>query len=314
MIGSQAKIFVAGHRGLIGSAVMRRLRSAGYENILTRLRSELDLTDQKKVNVFFREEQPEYVILAAGQVGGIAENSRYPADFIYNNLMIQANVMKAARETNVGRLIFFGSSCMYPLDAPQPFREESLLQGPLEKTSLAYAVAKLAGVHMCLAFNQQDGAKRFIPVIPNSTYGENDDLNPESGHVLSALVRRLDDARKNQVKGVELWGSGTPRREFIHSSDVAEACLTIMTSDLSDVELPVNIGTGEDISIKELAEMIGEITGFAGQIGWDTSRPDGAPQKLLDHARISSLGWQPAVGLREGIQDFYQWYRARSAS
>jgi GDP-L-fucose synthase len=307
----EAKIYVAGHTGLIGSAVVNCLQTVGFDNLLTRPHNELDLIEQSSVREFFEREQPEYVVLAAGKVGGIAANSRYPADFIYTNLVIQTNVLEAARQSAMKRLIFFGSSCMYPVQASQPMKEQELFDGKLEQTSVAYAVSKIAGMQTCLAFNQQENGRRFIPVIPNSTYGENDNLNPESGHVLSALVRRFDDAKNNGEKSIQLWGSGRPRREFVHSSDVADACLRILKADLSSTELPINIGTGEDISIKALAEVIGEITGFQGSIEWDLLRPDGVARKLLDNQRIRDLGWRPSVDLRGGITRFYRWYRSQ---
>ena len=307
-MNSDSKIYVAGHTGLIGSAVLKCLGKTGFRTIITRSSTELDLTNQIGVREFFRLERPEYVILAAGKVGGIAANTRYPGDFIYKNLAIQTNVLEAARVNAVKKLIFFGSSCMYPVSAAQPMQEEGLCAGELEETSIAYAIAKLAGVQMCLAFNKQDRERRFIPIIPNSTYGENDDLDPESGHVLSALIRRVDDAKENGEPNVQLWGSGKPEREFIHSSDVATACLRILESDLSAVDFPINVGTGEEISIEDLANLVVEVIGYKGGICWDSSKPDGASRKLLDSQRIRSLRWRPTVGLREGIARFYDWY------
>jgi len=307
-VDSDSKIYVAGHTGLIGSAVLKCLGAAGFRNIITRSSTNLDLTDQLGVREFFGQEQPEYVILAAGKVGGIAVNTRYPADFISKNLAIQTNVLEAARANSVKKLIFFGSSCMYPVTASQPMREEELHGGRLEETSIAYAIAKLTGLQMCLAFNKQDGGKRFIPVIPNSTYGKNDDLDPESGHVLSALIRRFDDAKNHGEPNVQLWGSGKPKREFIHSSDVAAACRLILESDLSVVDFPINLGSGDEISIQDLAHLVAEVVGYKGGICWDTSKPDGAPRKLLDSRTARCLGWRPAVDLREGIVGFYDWY------
>lgn len=307
-----ARIFVAGHCGLIGSALVRALRAAGYTNLLLRDRAELELTDQASVERFFQEHRPEYVLLAAGRVGGIVENQSYPADFMNANLAIQLNVMRSAQCVGVRRLVYFGSSCMYPRECPQPMPESVLLTGKPEPTSLAYAVSKIAGLQMCLAYNQQYGEKKFIPVIPNSTYGPNDDFDPKSGHVLSALIRRFHEASESGAESLTLWGSGNPRREFIHADDVARACLWVLQRDIRDVDLPINIGVGGDYSIKELAEMIAGVVGYRGKIEWDTGKPDGAPRKLLDGARLRALGWKPAVALREGLENTYEWYLANT--
>lgn len=301
-------VFVAGHGGLIGSAVLRRLRQDGYTNLLVRTRAELDLTREGPVREFFERNRPRVVILAAGRVGGIMANQRYPADFILENLAIEVNVMRSAHAAGVERLVFLGSSCMYPKQCPQPMSESMLFQGRPEETSLAYAVAKLAGVEMCLAFNRQFGETRFLSVIPNSTYGPNDDFCAESSHVLSALLRRFHEAREQGSRRVVLWGSGTPRREFVHADDVADACLFLLQTDLSGVQFPLNIGVGQDHSIRELAETIAEVVGFSGEIDWDRSKPDGAPQKLLDGARMRALGWQPRVDFRDGLARTYRWF------
>jgi len=305
-----SKIYVAGHSGLIGSALVRRLKSEGFENLLLRQRWELDLCDQHPVTAFFEAESPDYVILAAGRVGGIVANDRFPGDFIAQNLAIQLNVMTAARHSSVKRLIFLGSSCMYPASTPQPMHESQLLCGRPEQTSIAYALAKLAGVQMCLAFNQQERQTRFVPIIPNSVYGPFDNLDSESGHVLASLVRRLHDAKENGQQSITLWGSGEPRREFIHSDDLASAIVCLLNAKLRSDCLPLNIGSGNDISIKELAAVVAEIVGYEGVVTWDVSKPDGALRKLLDSGRIRSMGWSPGVSLRHGIANFYDWFLA----
>ena len=302
------RFFVAGHTGLIGSAVLRRLQKKGYDNILTISHADLDLTDTRAVNDFFDEHKPEYVVLAAGKVGGIIENQSYPADFMNTNLAIQLNVLQAAHKTGVRKLIYFASSCMYPRECPQPMAETALLSGYPESTSLAYAVSKLAGMQMCLSYNRQYGEQRFIPVIPNSAYGANDNFDPKSGHVLSSLIRRFHEARKTGIQKVTLWGSGTPRREFIHSDDIASACISLLVKDTEDLELPLNLGTGEDYSIRELAEIIAQVVGYTGDIYWDKTKPDGAPQKLLDSSRLHTFGWKPVIDFEEGIRDTYRWY------
>lgn len=308
MISKDSKIFVAGHGGLIGSAVARRLRREGYDNLLLADRAALELTDGLAVDRYFAFHQPNYVILAAGKVGGIIENRSFPADFMNANLAIQLNVLKAAHRVDVRKLIFFGSSCMYPRECEQPMAEGQLLSGHPEPTSLAYAVSKLAGLHMCLAYNQQYGKQRFIPLIPNSVFGPNDNFDPKSGHVLSALVTRFHEARITGAASVTLWGSGSPRREFIYSDDVATACLALLNDEVDDIALPLNVGTGQDCSIRELAETVAEVVGFEGETLWDRTKPDGAPRKLLDSARIRRLDWQPMVTLREGIERTYRWF------
>lgn len=303
-----ARVYVAGHTGLIGSAILRRLRQTGYVDIVTRSHAQLELTDKSAVEQFFEQSKPEFVILAAGRVGGIVENQTYPADFMNVNLAIQSNVLQAAQRHHVKKLLFFGSSCMYPRECQQPMAETALLTGHPEPTSLAYAISKLAGLQMCLAYNQQFGAGRFIAVIPNSAYGPNDNFNPNSGHVLSALIRRFHAAKEEGASSVTLWGSGTPRREFIHADDIASASLHLLEMDTSALTLPINIGSGRDYSIRELAQTIASVVGFSGAIDWDLSKPDGAPAKLLDSSRMLSLGWAPEVGFRDGLETTYKWY------
>jgi GDP-L-fucose synthase len=303
-----ATIYVAGHAGLIGSAVVRRLERDGHRALITRRRSQLDLQDGGRVAEFFDEVHPEYVVLAAGRVGGIVENQTFPADFMDENITIQLNVLKAARKVGVRKLILFGSSCMYPRECPQPMAEDALLSGKPEPTSLPYAISKLAGTYMCLAYNKQDRDTRFIPVIPNSVYGPYDNFDPKSGHVLSALMARFHQARVSGAESVMLWGSGSPRREFIHADDIADACAHLLTQDTATLEPPLNIGVGADVSIKELAELIAEVVGYKGRLKWDLTKPDGAPRKLLASARIQSLGWKPKVGLAKGLSSTYQWY------
>jgi GDP-L-fucose synthase len=308
-----ARIYVAGHTGLIGSAVVRRLMAEGYRRPITCDRATLDLTDSVATDRFFDECRPEYVVLAAGRVGGIIENQRFPADFITTNLAIQLNVLRAAQRTGVRRLIFPASSCMYPRECPQPMAETALLSGKPEPTSLAYAMAKLAGVQMCLAYNQQDGEPRFIPIIPNSAYGPGDNFDLASGHVLASLVRRFVDAQAENAPTVTLWGSGRPRREFVFADDIADACLRLLMDNVSGLELPVNLGSGIDYSIAELAGKIATLVGYTGRIVWDSEKPDGAPQKLLDSSRLKNWGWQPVTRLEDGLRQTIDWYRQNSA-
>ena len=309
MLSPDSRIFVAGHRGLIGSAVVRLFQARGYTHVLTAGRAALDLADARQVGAFFSAQEPEVVVMAAGRVGGIADNTRYPADLILENLMIQQSLFTAALATSsVQAVVYFGSSCMYPRDAPQPMAEDAILSGPPEPTSLPYAVAKLAGMHLCLAYNKQDGVQRFLPVIPNSAYGPHDDFDPRSGHVLSSLMARFHEAVEHGAGAVTLWGSGSPRREFVHADDIADACLHLCRRDVSDLQFPVNIGVGSDISIKELAEAIAALTGFEGRLDWDLTKPDGAPRKLLDSTRIQQSGWRPKIAQAEGLRMTYQWY------
>ena len=301
-------IYVAGHTGLIGSAVVRRLLDKNFSIIVTATHSQLDLTDSGAVDRFFAQHTPQYVVLAAGQVGGIVQNQSFPADFMHTNLAIQLNVLRAAHRANVKKLILFASSCMYPRDCPQPMAETSLQTGKPEPTSMAYAVSKLAGMQMCLAYNLQYGHKRFIPVIPNSAFGPNDNFDPKSGHVLSSLIRRFHEAQASNAPGITLWGSGAPRREFVHADDIAEACIAILAGNTEALEFPLNVGTGTDLSIKELAEAIAKVVGYAGTLEWDTTKPDGAPRKLLDSSRLRAFGWEPSVDFHEGLRSTYAWY------
>jgi GDP-L-fucose synthase len=301
-------IYVAGHQGLIGSAVLRLAIEYGHYRVITATRQELDLTDKHAVDNFFDTHTPDYVVVAAGKVGGIRENQANPAHFLTTNLSIQLNVLSAAFRKGARKTLFFGSSCMYPRDAHQPMSEAALLSGIPEPTSLPYAIAKLAGLQMCLAYNQQIGEQRFLPVIPNSVYGPNDDFNFESAHVLSALIHRLHLAVSSKAKSLTLWGTGSPRREFIHADDVAAACLMLLESDTARIDLPLNLGVGHDCSIQELAEKIARVVGFNGTIEWDPTKPDGAPRKLLDSSRMYNFGWRPVVNFNDGLHSTYRWF------
>ena len=302
------KIYVAGHKGLIGSSFMRFFEKNGYTNIVVEDRSNLDLCSKEDTDNFFQENQPEIVILAAGRVAGIIQNRDFPADFINENLSIQLNVFNAAEKYNVKRLIFFGSSCMFPSHTSQPMNEGQLGTGHPEFTSIAYASAKYMGVQMCQSINRQNGKVSFIPVIPNSVYGPNDNFDLNSSHVLSALIRRFHEAKEENKLSVTLWGTGSPKREFVFVDDVVDACLVILNKPLSSDILPINIGVGYDISIKSLSEKISRIVGYQGKIEWDKSMPDGTPSKLLDSSRVESLGWKAKVKLDNGIKQLYQWY------
>ncbi|MFZ3169708.1 MAG: GDP-L-fucose synthase [Candidatus Methanoperedens sp.] len=302
------KIYIAGHRGMAGSAIKRNLESKGYYNPLTRNHSDLDLTNQQAVNNFFETERPEYVFLAAAKVGGIMANSKYPAEFIYENIMIEANVIHAAYTNGVKKLLFLGSSCIYPRLAPQPLKEDYLLKGELEVTNEAYAVAKIAGIRMCKHYNQQYGMN-FISVMPTNLYGSNDNYDLETSHVMAALIRKFHEAKMNNAPQIIVWGTGAPRREFLHVDDMADACVYLMENyDAPDIGEFVNIGVGEDLTIRELAELIGDIVGYKGEIVYDTTKPDGTPQKLLDVSRLCSLGWKARISLRDGIEQTYEWY------
>jgi len=300
-----SKIYIAGHRGLVGSAFMRKLESEGYHNIVSRTSAELDLRDCAAVKAFFESEQPEYVFLAAAKVGGIWANSQYPADFIYSNLAIQVNVIHNSYLAGVKKLLFLGSSCIYPKFAAQPMKEEYLLTGVLEPTNEPYAVAKIAGIKMCEAYNHQHGTS-FIPVMPTNLYGPNDSFDLENSHVLPALMRKFHEAKVNDASSVVVWGTGSPRREFLHVDDMADACLFLMRH--YDDNRLINIGTGDDLTIMELALLINEVVGFKGEIKFDDSKPDGMEKKLLDVSRLKDLGWQAKIGLRQGIEATYRWY------
>jgi len=300
-----SKIYVAGHRGLVGSAITRKLQGLGYTNLIFRTLEELNLLDQKATSDFFAEEKPEYVFLAAAKVGGIKANEDFSADFIYQNLQVQNNVIHNAYLNETKKLLFLGSSCIYPRDCAQPIKEEYFMTGPLEKTNDAYAIAKIAGIKMCQAYNKQYGTK-FISVMPTNLYGPNDNFNLNSSHVLPALLRKFHDAKANDAKEVSVWGTGTPKREFLHVDDLANACVFLM-NNYTDSEI-VNIGTGEDLSIRELAEIIKKIVHFEGTISNDTTKPDGTPRKLLDVSRLHSLGWKHSIKLKEGIENTYKWF------
>ena len=307
-------VFVAGHRGMVGSAVVRRLQALGYRNILTAGRDVVDLVDQQAVQRFFDERAIDQVYLAAARVGGIHANNTYPAEFIYQNLMIEANLVHAAHAHGVQRLLFLGSSCIYPKLAEQPMLEEALLTGVLEPTNEPYAIAKIAGIKLCESYNRQYG-RDFRSVMPTNLYGPGDNYHPENSHVIPALLRRFHEAVQRGDREVVIWGSGAPRREFLHVDDMAAASVHVMELDeavLRDHTRPmlthINVGTGEDCTIRELAETVARVTGFAGRLVFDVDKPDGAPRKLLDVSRLEALGWQPQIGLEEGLRDAYAWY------
>lgn len=299
------KIYVAGHRGLVGSALVRRLEKDGFTNILTRTHAELDLTRQADVETFFAEEKPDYVILAAAKVGGIHANDTYPADFIMKNLQIECNVIDAAYQNQVKKLLFLGSSCIYPRECPQPIKEEYLLSGYLEKTNEAYALAKIAGLKMCAFYNQQYGTN-YISVMPCNLYGINDNFALENSHVLPALIRKFHEAKKSGAPTVTVWGSGKPLREFLNVDDLADACLYLM--DHYEGNDFFNVGYGEEVTILELAELVKKVTGYQGEIVMDASRPDGTPRKLTDIRRIKETGWKPKIDLETGIRQTYEWF------
>lgn len=311
-----SKIYIAGHKGLVGSAILRNLRQKGYTNLITREHRELDLTNQQAVAEFFQKEKPEFVFLAAAKVGGIVANNTYRADFIYENLQIQNNVIHQSYKEGVKKLLFLGSTCIYPKNCPQPMREEYLLTDELEYTNEPYAIAKIAGIKMCESYNIQYGTN-FISVMPTNLYGENDNFDLETSHVLPALIRKMHEAKINGASEVEIWGSGKPRREFMYSDDMADACVFIMESrDFQDTyqdgkpirNTHINIGTGVDISIKELADLIKKIVGYKGKLYFNTDKPDGTMIKLTDVSKLHSLGWRHKVELEEGIRMVYEWY------
>ena len=300
-----AKIYVAGHRGLVGSAIVRSLQRQGYANLVYRTRAEMDLTDQQKVKQFFSSEKPEYVFLAAAKVGGIYANNTYPAEFIFSNLEIQNNVIHQSYVNGVKKLCFLGSSCVYPKMAPQPMKEEYLLTGKLEPTNEPYAIAKIAGIEMITSYNRQYGTQ-YISVMPTNLYGPNDNFDLQNSHVLPALIRKFLEAKQNNFPSVTLWGTGKPRREFLYVDDMADACIFLM--NIYNGNEFVNIGTGEDVTILELAEIIKQEVGFSGALQFDSSKPDGTPRKLLDVSKIHSLGWKAKVTLREGLKKTLEWY------
>ncbi len=303
MMNLTDKIYVAGHRGLVGSAVIRALEKKGFTNLVFKTSKELDLRNQAAVDIFFEKEQPQYVFLVAGKVGGIVANNTYRADFLYDNLLIVANIVKAAYKNSVVKLLFTGSSCIYPKMASQPIKEEYLLTGELEQTNEPYAIAKIAGIKLCEAYRDQYGAN-FISVMPTNMYGLNDNYHPENSHVLPALIRRFHEAKVAGLSEVVIWGSGTPKREFLNADDLADACLFLM--DNYDEKQIVNVGCGEDVSIKELAELVKDTTGYTGNLVFDTTRPDGTPRKLLDVSKLHNLGWHHKITLKEGLQTAYQ--------
>ena len=307
----EARIFVAGHGGLVGSAVVRRLLDLGYQNIVTATRSQLDLRDQMAVNYWFRANRPDYVFLVAGTVGGILANSTRPAEFIYDNLMIHATVVDAAYRHDVSKLLYLGSSCIYPRDAPQPMSEDALLTGRLESTNEPYAVAKIAGIKLCEAYRRQYGAN-FISAMPTNLYGPNDNFDLDGSHVLPALIRKFHDARVNGVSEVEVWGTGSARREFLHVDDLADACVYLMNNYSEAIH--INVGTGEDVSIRELAEMVRQVVHPEAELRWDTTKPDGTPRKLLDVTRLHDLGWRHRTELRQGIESTYRWFLEQDAA
>ena len=305
MIDRQARVFLARHRGLVGSAILRTLQAAGFSRLILRTHAELNLRDQAQVQAFFQAEQPEVVVIAAAKVGGIGANSRYPAKFLYDNLIIETNLIHSSYQVGVQKLLFLGSSCIYPRLAPQPLKEEYLLSGPLETTNEAYAVAKIAGIKMCQAYQRQYGC-RFICAMPTNLFGPGDNFDLETSHVLPALIRRFHEAKTSGVEEVVLWGTGSPRREFLFVDDLAEACLFLL-DQYEDPQI-INIGTGKDQTIGELAQQIARIVGFSGRIAFDPTKPDGTPRKLLDVSRIRTLGWRAKTSLEEGIVRTYRWF------
>ena len=307
MLDRSEKIFVAGHRGMVGSAFIRWLESEGFSNLLVRDRSKLDLRDESAVAKFFAEEKPAVVILAAAKVGGIKPNNDFPVEFLLENLRIQNNVIRSAYEHGARKLLFLGSSCIYPKLAPQPIPETALLSGPLEPTNEAYAIAKIAGIKLCQAYARERGAN-FISLMPTNLYGPNDNFDLETSHVLAALLRKAHEAKTRKNSELIVWGSGKPRREFLHVDDLASACVLLL--EQYDSPEIINVGFGEDISIRELAELICDVVGFDGELTWDASKPDGTPRKLLDVTKLQALGWKPSIRLRNGISQTYEWFLA----
>ncbi|MCF7910777.1 GDP-L-fucose synthase [Candidatus Pacearchaeota archaeon] len=302
-------IYVAGHKGLVGSAILRKLKQKGYENIITKSHKELDLTKQEEVEEFFEKQKPEYVFLAAAKVGGILANRDYPADFIYQNLMIACNVINASYKNNIKKLINLGSTCIYPRDAPQPLKEDSLLSGKLEKTNEAYAIAKIATIKLCKYYNKQYNTN-FISVMPTNLYGENDNFDLKTSHVVPALIRKFHEAKQQGKQEVEIWGSGKPLREFMYVDDLADALIFIMENkNSSEIGEFVNIGTGKEISIRDFANLIGEIVGFKGELKFDFAKPDGTPRKVTDISKLKELGWFPKTSLRDGLEKTYNWFK-----
>ena len=306
-IDRDAPVYVAGHGGLVGSAVLRRLAAEGFTNVLTATRQQLDLRDQSEVTHWFKANRPKYVILVAGTVGGILANSTRPAEFIYDNMMIHGTVVHSSHEFDVTKLLYLGSSCIYPRNATQPITEEELLTGPLEPTNEWYAIAKIAGIKLCQAYRRQYG-RDFISAMPTNLYGPNDNFDLTSSHVLPAMIRKFDDARRAGIDEVEIWGTGSPMREFLHVDDLASACLFLLENYSDD--LHINVGTGSDLSIRSLAELVGSVVHPAATLRFDTSKPDGTPRKVLDVSRLNALGWEPTISLEDGIRSTYEWYLA----
>ena len=304
-INQESKIYVAGHRGLVGSAIVRRLQAGGYNNILTKTHKELDLEDQQQTKAFFEQEKPDYVFVAAAKVGGIHANNTYRAEFIYRNLMIECNLINAAYLAGVQRLLFLGSSCIYPRDCPQPIKEEYLLTGPLEPTNEPYAIAKIAGIKLCDAYNSQYGTN-YLSAMPTNLYGPYDNFDLNNSHVLPALMRKAHEAKLSNGENLPVWGSGKPKREFLYVDDMADACVFLMEKGIS--EGLYNVGTGTDVEIGELARMVKNTVGFEGELVFDSSKPDGTPRKLMDVSRMAALGWQAKTSLEEGLAKTYQWY------
>ena len=303
MLNKNSKIYVAGHNGLVGSAITRKLKALGFDNLILKSRNELDLLSQEAVRRFFEQTRPEYVFLAAAKVGGIYANDNYPAEFIYNNLLIESNIIYNAKVYGANKLLFLGSSCIYPKFAEQPIKEDALLTGPLEPTNECYALAKIAGIKMCQAFNKQYGTN-FISVMPTNLYGPGDNFDINNSHVMPAMIRKFHEAKVNKANSVILWGTGTPKREFLHVDDLADACVFLM-QNYNNNKI-INIGTGEDLEIAELAEIVKEIIGFDGKIIWDRTKPDGTPRKLLDVSLLHELGWHHKINLRDGIKSAYK--------
>jgi GDP-L-fucose synthase len=299
------RIFVAGHRGMVGSAITRTLEGGGFRNLIKRTRAELDLADSRTVSDFFRNEKPSVVVFAAAKVGGIKANNDFPVEFLIDNLRIQTNVISAAHASGARKLLFLGSSCIYPKHAPQPIPESALLTGPLEPTNETYAVAKIAGVKLCQAYHREYGAN-FISVMPCNLYGPNESFDLETSHVLAALLRKAHEAKLKRARELVVWGTGTPRREFLHVDDCASACLFLL--EKYDSPEIINVGSGEDVSIRELAELICDVVGFNGELAWDKTKPDGTPRKFLDVSKLRSLGWKPSISLRDGIAQTYDWF------
>jgi len=314
MLSKESVIYLAGHRGMVGSAIYRRLKELGYDNILTRTHAELDLLSQQAVRDFFNEEKPDYVVIAAAKVGGIYANDTFPADFIYQNLMIEANLVHEAWQVGVKDLLFLGSSCIYPKFAEQPMQEAALLTGGLESTNEPYAIAKIAGIKLCESYNRQYGTS-YRSVMPTNLYGINDNFHPKNSHVIPALLRRFHESKVEKSPQIKVWGTGNAMREFLYVTDMAEACVHVMnleqkiyTENTEPMLSHINVGTGQDVTIKELAETISDVVGYQGEIVWDSSMPDGTPRKLMDVSRLRALGWEAKTSLREGLETTYRWF------